>query len=77
MNGQLVVADTASRRKVAELDAAESAIWSVALSPDAQRLVLGTRKHGFVIVDVQDWSAQAQAIAEEASVRRPPSPSAE
>ncbi len=74
MDGRLVVADTESRLKVAELEAAESAIWSLDLSPDGRRLVLGTRKHGFVVVDVPDWISDAQAIAQEAAQTRPPEP---
>lgn len=74
MDGKLVVAATDSLQKVTEVDAAESAIWSLALHSDGKRIALGTRKNGFALAEVGDWLAQAEQLAQAASLRRPPAP---
>jgi WD40 repeat protein len=74
MDGKLVIADYQALTRVAVEDAAESAIWSMELGPDGTQLAIGTRKHGFGLVPVGDWISQAEAIAEERSQERPPTP---
>ncbi|RMF42532.1 MAG: hypothetical protein D6753_07305 [Planctomycetota bacterium] len=75
MDGKLVVADYGIKSKVTAVEAARSAIWSAELGPDGQQILLGTRKSGFALVPVADqWSDQAQALAQEIAKLAPPSP---
>ena len=74
MDGKLVVADADSMLRVAEVEAAESGIWCMDLNDDASQIALGTRKHGIVLADVQDWKTTAAKLAVEAAKRAPPIP---
>lgn len=74
MDGKLVVVDSAAILKVAEVEAAGSAIWSIALSADANSVAMGTRKSGIQLMEIPDWKSQAKAAAEKAVATRPPSP---
>ena len=77
MDGKLVVADTKSLSPVEVVEAAKSAIWSIALDPTGERLALGTRKHGFQIISTKGWAEKAASQAAELAKVRPPSPKAE
>lgn len=74
MNGKLVVADYASMHRVTTTDATSSGIWSAAISPNGKQIVMGTRKNGFALIDIPDWTDQAEKVASEAAKIRPPSP---
>ncbi|MCR9291518.1 MAG: hypothetical protein NXI32_02285 [bacterium] len=74
MDGNLVIADYSTLSKVDVVEAAQSAIWSLALNSDATQLALGTRKHGIQLVATQGWQEKAQQIAQDLASIRPPSP---
>jgi WD40 repeat protein len=74
MNGQVVLVDYVALLPVTEIAGPGSGIWSVALSPNAQRLAVSTRKHGIGLIEASAWQAAAQATAQRAADERPPSP---
>ncbi len=74
MDGKLVIADVDTLSPVEVVDAAKSAIWSIALEPEGNRLALGTRKHGFQLVSVEGWAEKAARRAAELDKLKPPSP---
>ncbi|MCA9128824.1 MAG: hypothetical protein KDB22_17180 [Planctomycetales bacterium] len=74
MDGNVTVVDYGMMHSVARAKVAESGIWSMALSPDASRLAVGTRKNGVSIIDVADWKQAAETAAIEMKKIGPPSP---
>ncbi|MFN3191012.1 MAG: WD40 repeat domain-containing protein [Aureliella sp.] len=74
VNGDLIVCDVNSKTPLERKRIAQSAIWSAALSPDVSKLLVGTRKHGFQIVELQDWSEALEIAADAVESRKPPKP---
>lgn len=75
MDGNVVIADFATMQAVTSAAGPGSAIWSIALSDDGQRLALGTRKDGLAMLDTSEWIEAGKAAAKQAAEVRPPSPS--
>ncbi len=75
MNGKVFLVDYKSMLPISESDAAQSAIWSIALSPDGSKVAVATRKHGAAVMHVAAWAEAAkQAAANEKTAEQAPAP---
>jgi WD40 repeat protein len=74
MNGELLLADYATKLPVKTHKAANSGVWDIAISPEAKRIAVGTRKHGVLIVDCSTWYEEAKAAASASEAEKPPQP---
>ncbi len=75
MNGKVFVVDYKAMLPVVQSDVAGSAIWSMVLSPDGNRVALGTRKNGASVVPVAAWVEAAKKLGEtEAAKEVSPTP---
>lgn len=75
MNGKVFLVDYKSMLPISESDAAKSAIWSIALSPDGSKVAMATRKHGAVVMPIAAWvEAAKQAATNEKTAEQAPSP---
>lgn len=74
MDGQVVVVNHRKMIVVAREQGPSSAIWSMALSPDASQLAVATRKHGLAVMKVNPWRKAARAAVTEANAVKPPAP---
>ena len=73
MNGQVTIVDHVTMLPLRSHPVAGSAIWDMQLSPDEQRVAVGTRKHGLVIAQLADWLASAAAEPSPAPAEELPS----
>jgi len=75
MNGKVFLVDYKSMLPISQSDAAQSAIWSLALSPDGSKVAMATRKHGAAVLPVAEWvEAAKQAATNEAAAEQAPAP---
>lgn len=74
LNGDLALIDYHTKTLVKSRSIAPSGIWCLALSPDNQRLALGTRKDGIKVIEISEWLDEAKKAAAAADVERPPQP---
>jgi WD40 repeat protein len=74
MNGKVVVVDYAAMMPVQQLDGPGSAIWSVAISPNAKQLAISTRKHGVALIPADKWQEAAKEVTVRAAAEKPPAP---
>ncbi len=75
MNGKVFLVDYKSMLPISESDAAQSAIWSLALSPDGSKVAMATRKHGAAVMPVAAWvEAAKQAAGNETAAEQAPAP---
>ena len=68
MNGKVFLVDYKSMLPISDSSAAQSAIWSLALSPDGSKVAMATRKHGATVTPIAAWVEAAKKAASSETV---------